>query len=69
MNRKGLYLKFKVRKVMAGFVQSVRVRYARIKGYDIHPTVILERKLDLDRLYPNGIHIDKYFSSLQVPLY
>ena len=60
MNRKGLYLKFRVRKIIAGFVQSVRVRFARIKGYDIHPTVILERKLHLDRLYPNGIHIDKY---------
>ena len=60
MNRKGLYLKFRVRKIIAAFVQSIRVSFARIKGYDIHPTVILERKLHLDRLYPNGIHIDKY---------
>jgi len=30
---------------------------ARIRGFDIHPTVILERKLHLDRLYPAGVHI------------
>jgi len=26
----------------------------------IHPTVILERKLHLDRLYPAGVHIDEH---------
>ncbi len=30
-----------------------------MKGLDIHPTVILERKLHLDRLYPEGVHIDE----------
>ncbi|HBE42616.1 MAG TPA: acetyltransferase [Bacteroidales bacterium] len=33
---------------------------ARVRGFDIHPTVILERKLHLDRLYPAGVHIDEY---------
>ena len=57
MNRKVLYLKFRIRTFVAGFVQSLRVRVARIRGFDIHPTAILERKLHLDRLYPAGVHI------------
>jgi acetyltransferase-like isoleucine patch superfamily enzyme len=57
MNRKSLYLKFRIRTFVAGLVQSLRVRIARIRGFDIHPTVILERKLHLDRLYPAGVHI------------
>jgi acetyltransferase-like isoleucine patch superfamily enzyme len=31
-----------------------------MRGFDIHPTVILERKLHLDRLYPAGVHIDEH---------
>lgn len=60
MNRKGLYLKFRIRTFVAGIVQSLRVRMARTGGFDIHPTVILERKLHLDRLYPAGVHIDAH---------
>ena len=60
MSRKRLYLKFRIRTFIAGIVQSLRVKQVRIKGYDIHRTVILERKLHLDRLYPAGIHIDEY---------
>jgi len=60
MNKQNLYLSFRVRTVIAGLIQSLRVRLARLKGYDIHPTVILERKLHLDRLYMAGIHIDEY---------
>lgn len=60
MNRKGLYLKFRIRTIVAGIVQSLRVRMARIRGFDIHPTVILERKLHLDRLYPAGVHIGEH---------
>lgn len=60
MNREGLYLKFRIRTFFAGFVQSLRVRMARIRGFDIHPTVILERKLHLDRLYPAGVHIGEH---------
>jgi len=60
MNRSRLYLKFRMRKFLAGIVQSLRVRIARMRGYDIHPSVILERKLHLDRLFPSGIHIDEF---------
>ena len=59
MNR-SLYLKFRIRTFVAGIIQSLRVRMARVRGFDIHPTVILERKLHLDRLYPAGVHIDEY---------
>lgn len=60
MNRNKLYLKFKVRRFVAGIVQSLRIKMARMRGLDIHPTVILERKLHLDRLYPAGVHIDEH---------
>ena len=60
MSRQGLYLKFRVRTMVAGHVQFLRVMLARMKGYDIHPSVILERKLHLDRLFPAGIHIGEY---------
>jgi acetyltransferase-like isoleucine patch superfamily enzyme len=60
MSRKKLYIKFMIRKMLAWIVQTIRVRLARMKGYDIHPSVILERKLHLDRLFPAGIHIDKH---------
>ena len=57
MNKEKLYLKFKVRGFIARIIQRLRVYVARLKGYDIHSSVILERNLRLDRLYPNGIHI------------
>jgi len=57
---KNLYLKFRIRTFIAGIVQSLRVRIARVRGFDIHPTVILERKLHLDRLFPAGVHIGEY---------
>jgi acetyltransferase-like isoleucine patch superfamily enzyme len=60
MSMKNLYLKFRIRTFIAGIVQSLRVRIARIRGFDIHPTVILERKLHLDRLFPAGVHIGEY---------
>jgi acetyltransferase-like isoleucine patch superfamily enzyme len=60
MNRNKLYLKFRIRTFVAGIIQSLRVRLARMRGFDIHPTVILERKLHLDRLYPAGVHIDEH---------
>lgn len=60
MNRTRLHQKFRIRKFFAGIIQSMRVRLARLRGYDIHPSVILERKIHLDRLYPAGIHIDEH---------
>lgn len=52
-----LYLKFAIRMFIATKIQFVRNLYYRIKGYDVNPTVIFERKIHLDRLYPAGIHI------------
>lgn len=60
MNRQRLYLKFRLRSFIAGVIQSLRVRSARMKGYDIHRSVILERKIHLDRLYRGGIHIGEH---------
>lgn len=60
MNRQRLYLKFRLRSIIAGIIQSLRVGSARMKGYDIHRSVILERKIHLDRLYRGGIHIGEH---------
>ena len=60
MSNQTLHLKFRVRSVIAGLIQRFRNRLARIKGYNIHRTVILERNLHLDRLYAAGIHVDEY---------
>ena len=60
MNRQRLYLKFRLRSFIAGIIQSLRVGSARMKGYDIHQSVILERKIHLDRLYRGGIHIGEH---------
>lgn len=60
MNRQRLYLKFRIRTLLAGIIQYFRVRSARLKGYDIHPSAILERKIHLDRLFPGGIHIGEH---------
>lgn len=59
MERDKLFLKFRVRSFFAQKIQYLRVLAASIKGYDIHKTVILERHLHLDRLYPKGIHIQE----------
>lgn len=50
---------FKVISVIAKRVQNWRNWRWRIKGYDIHPSTVLERNLSLDKLYPAGIHIGK----------
>jgi acetyltransferase-like isoleucine patch superfamily enzyme len=56
MNKK-IYFKHKVRLLFANSLRKIRNYYFRIKGYDIHPSVIIERKVKLDKLYPQGIHI------------
>jgi len=57
MQKNKLYLKFRLRSLIASKVQYMRIIYYRFKGYDIHRSVILERHLHLDRLYPGGVHI------------
>ena len=44
---------------IAQIVQKWRNWQWRMKGYDIHPTTIMERNISLDKLYPAGIHIGK----------
>lgn len=57
MQKDRLYLKFMIRSFFAQRIQSLRIFLYRLKGYDIHSSVILERNLHLDRLYPKGVHI------------
>jgi acetyltransferase-like isoleucine patch superfamily enzyme len=57
MNQKSLYLRFAIRTFFAKKIQFVRNRYYRFKGYQVHLSVIFERHIHLDRLYPEGIHI------------
>jgi len=59
MQKNRLYLKFKIRSFFARNIQSLRIVFYRFKGYDIHSSVILERHLHLDRLYPKGVHIQE----------
>ena len=51
--------KLKLRKALATFIQRIRNNFYRLQGYDFHPTVILERNLNLDRLNPGGIIVGK----------
>jgi len=57
MEKKSQYRKFAIRLFFARKIQFIRNLNYRLRGYDVHPTVIFERKLSLDRLYPQGIHI------------
>ena len=52
-------LKLRMRPFIAYIFQKYRVIIYRLKGYDIHSSVILERKLNFDRLFQKGIHIGK----------
>lgn len=54
-----IMLKFYIRTILATVIQKMRNKIYRIKGYDIHPSVILERNISFDRLYPQGLHIGK----------
>lgn len=57
--KSSLFLSFAMRSMVAKSVQYFRNKFYRIWGYDLHPSVIMERNLNLDRLYPQGIHIGK----------
>jgi len=54
-----LKIKFAIRSAIARPVQYIRYFIYRYRGFDLHPSVIMERNLNLDRLYPKGIHIGK----------
>ena len=49
--------KFAVRSFFARTVQYLRYIRYRSSGLDISPSVIMERDLNIDRLYRKGIHI------------
>lgn len=57
---KSYSIQFAIRAGLAAPVRYLRYLYYRWRGFNIHPTVILERNLNLDRLYPQGIHIGKH---------
>ena len=50
---------FSIISIIARTVQKWRNLRWRMKGYDIHPTTVMERNISLDKLYPGGIHIGK----------
>ena len=52
-----LRTKFAIRLFLATIIRKLRYFKYRIQGYDIHPTAIMERNLNIDRLYPQGVHI------------
>jgi acetyltransferase-like isoleucine patch superfamily enzyme len=51
--------KLKFRKALATVIQRFRNYFYRFQGYNFHPTVILERNLNIDRLNHKGIHVGK----------
>ena len=60
MNRLIFYkIKFGIRLFLAGFVRKYRNIKLKLKGYDIHKTTIIERNVNLGRVYPEAIHIGK----------
>lgn len=50
---------FRVRQLIAIFVQRLRYYMYRMKGYDIQPSTQIERNVGFDRINPRGIHIGK----------
>ena len=48
---------FALRTFIATKIQFLRNFRFRLQNYDVHSSVIFERKIHLDRLYPGGIHI------------
>jgi acetyltransferase-like isoleucine patch superfamily enzyme len=52
-----LLYKFKSRLFIATIVRKVRVFCYVLQGYDIQYSTIIEGSVQLDKLYPKGIHI------------
>ncbi|MDY7096630.1 MAG: DapH/DapD/GlmU-related protein [Pseudomonadota bacterium] len=46
-----------LRQFVAKRVQYLRWWWYKKRGYDIHPTCEIERGLNLDRYFPQGIHV------------
>jgi acetyltransferase-like isoleucine patch superfamily enzyme len=50
-------VKFAVRLFFAFFIRRLRYYKYRLKGYDLKKTTIIERNVNLGRVYPEAIHI------------
>jgi acetyltransferase-like isoleucine patch superfamily enzyme len=55
--KKSMKIKFAIISFLAKIIQKLRIISYKMKGYDFDISVIVERGLNLDRLYPQGIHI------------
>ena len=51
--------KFLMRTLLATIIQKIRMYKLKMGGVEIDSSTTLERNLNLDRLYPQGIHIGK----------
>jgi acetyltransferase-like isoleucine patch superfamily enzyme len=54
---KNTIIKFTIISFFAKILQKTRIIFYRLKGYDFAYSVIVERGLNLDRIYPQGIHV------------
>jgi acetyltransferase-like isoleucine patch superfamily enzyme len=52
-------VKFAIRLFLAFFIRRLRYYRYRFSGYDIDKTTIIERDVNLGRVYPEAIHIGK----------
>lgn len=50
-------IKFAIRLFLAFFIRRLRYYRLRLRGYDIKKTTIVERDVNLGRVYPEAIHI------------
>jgi len=55
--KKSLHIKFAIISFFARIIQKIRIIIYKMKGYDFDYSVIVERGLNLDRIYQQGIHI------------
>ena len=49
-----------IRLFVSKVVQRLRYHWYRSLGYDVHMTCELERNLNLDRYFPEGIHVGQH---------
>lgn len=59
MNDRKYRVKFAIRLFLAFFIRRLRYYRYRFSGYDIDKTTIIERDVNLGRVYPEAIHIGK----------
>ena len=59
MNERQYRVKFAIRLFLAFFIRRLRYYRFRFSGYDIDKTTIIERGVNLGRVYPEAIHIGK----------